>query len=71
MFIFDRYDRKHIFDRNLRIGLVKELILQLTVSNNANDYAYYSKVVVKYPRSLGYQRSSDVSSQREKPKVGC
>lgn len=67
MFSFDRYDRNRMFDRNLRIGLVKELILQLTVSNKAIDYAYYSKISVKYPRSLGYQGASDdVSNQREK-----
>ncbi|XP_078376333.1 integrin alpha-4-like isoform X2 [Oculina patagonica] len=53
------YDRNRMFDRNLRIGLVKELILQLTVSNKAIDYAYYSKISVKYPRSLGYQGASD------------
>ncbi|KAJ7390000.1 integrin [Desmophyllum pertusum] len=53
------YDRNHTFDRHLRIGLVKELILQLTVSNKATDYAYYSKIVVKYPISLGYQKTSD------------
>jgi len=52
------YDGTRTFDRNLRIGLVKDLILQLTVSNKANDYAYYSKMSVKYPRSLGYQGTS-------------
>lgn len=61
----NRYDGNRTFDRNLRIGLVKELILQLTVSNKANDYAYYSKIWVKYPRSLGYQRTIDVSNYRE------
>ena len=60
---FNRYDRNRTFDRHLRIGLVKELILQLTVSNKATDYAYHSKIVVKYPISLGYQKTSDVSSQ--------
>ena len=61
----NRYDGNRTFDRNMRIGLVKELILQLTVSNKANDYAYYSKITVQYPRSLGYQRTGDVSSHRE------
>ena len=58
----NRYDGDRTFDRNMRIGLVKDLILQLTVSNKANDYAYYSKISVKYPRSLGYQRISEVSN---------
>lgn len=53
------YDGNRTFDRNLRIGIVKDLILQLTVSNKASDYAYYSKISVQYPRSLSYQRTSD------------
>ena len=61
LFTFNRYDRNRTFGRTLRIGLVKELILQLTVSNKADDYAYYSKLLVRYPRSLGYQRTGDVS----------
>lgn len=61
----NRYDGNRTFDRNLRIGLVKDLILDLTVSNKANDYAYYSKISVKYPRSLSYQRISEVSNYRE------
>ena len=60
----NRYDGNRTFDRNLRIGLVKDLILDLTVSNKANDYAYYSKISVKYPRSLSYQRTSEVSKYR-------
>ncbi|XP_073236240.1 integrin alpha-4-like [Porites lutea] len=53
------YDGNHTFDQNLRIGLVRELILQVTVTNKANDHAYYSKLLVKYPRSLGYLRTGD------------
>ena len=61
----NRYDDNRTFERNLRIGLVKDLILDLTVSNKANDYAYYSKISVEYPRSLSYQRTSEVSNYRE------
>lgn len=61
----NRYDGTRTFDRNLPIGLVKDLILQLTVSNKANDYAYYSKMSVKCPRSLGYQGTSEVSNHIE------
>ena len=57
----NRYDGNHTFDQNLRIGLVRELILQVTVTNKANDHAYYPKLLVKYPRSLGYLRTGDVS----------
>ena len=63
MFVLDRYDENRRFDNQLRLGLVKDLILQLTVSNKANDYAYYSKLVVKYPSSLSYQRTDDVSKK--------
>ena len=65
MLTSNRYDGNRTFDRNLRIGLVKDLILDLTVSNKANDYAYYSKISLKYPRSLSYQRTSEVSNHRE------
>lgn len=65
MSTFNRYDGNRTFDRNLRIGIVKDLILQLTVSNKASDYAYYSKISVQYPRSLSYQRTSDVSNHRK------
>ena len=63
MFVLDRYDENRRFDNQLRLGLVKDLILQLTVSNKANDYAYYSKLVVKYPSSLSYQGTGDVSKK--------
>ena len=65
MSTFNRYDGNRTFDRNLRIGLAKDLILQLTVSNKASDYAYYSKISIQYPRSLSYQRTSDVSNHRK------
>ena len=61
----NRYDGNHTFDQNLRIGLVRELILQVTVTNKANDHAYYSKLLVKYPRSLGYLRTGDVSRLKD------
>ena len=63
MFVFDRHDENRRFDSQLRLGLVKELMLQLTVSNKASYYAYYSKLVVKYPSSLSYQRTGDVSKK--------
>jgi len=53
------YDRSQTNTQQLRIGVVKELVLQLTISNKASDYAYYSKLLVKYPRSLAYQRTGD------------
>ena len=61
----NRYDGNHTFDQNLRIGLVRELILQVTVTNKANDHAYYPKLLVKYPRSLGYLRTGDVSRLKD------
>ena len=60
-FFCNRYDRSQTNTQQLRIGVVKELVLQLTISNKASDYAYYSKLLVKYPRSLAYQRTGDVS----------
>ena len=61
----NRYDGNHTFDQNLRVGLVRELILQVTVTNKANDHAYYPKLLVKYPRSLGYLRTGDVSRLKD------
>lgn len=58
------YDENPRFDSQLKLGLVKDLILQLTVSNKAIDYAYYSKLVVKYPSSLSYQRTGDCEHER-------
>lgn len=58
------HDENRRFDSQLRLGLVKELMLQLTVSNKASDYAYYSKLVVKYPSSLSYQRTGDCEHDR-------
>ena len=36
------------------IGPVKEFTVQLEVSNKAEDSAYYSKVLLKYPADLDY-----------------
>lgn len=38
----------------LRIGLVNEMTVQLTVENLEQDTAYDAKVILTYPSSLGY-----------------
>ena len=39
---------------NLRIGVVKDFTVEMTVSNQAEDYAYTSVIELKHPESLNY-----------------
>lgn len=38
----------------LRLGVVKNFAIQLTVENKAADSAYTSKITLKYPEALNY-----------------
>ena len=38
----------------LRIGVVKDFTVEMTVSNQAEDYAYTSVIKLKHPQSLNY-----------------
>ena len=38
----------------LRIGVVKDFTVEMTVSNRAEDYAYTSVIELKHPESLNY-----------------
>ena len=38
----------------LRIGVVKDFTVGMTVSNQAEDYAYTSVIELKHPESLNY-----------------
>ena len=39
---------------SLRLGVVKNFTIQLTVENKAADSAYTSKITLKYPDALNY-----------------
>lgn len=38
----------------LRIGVVKDFTVKMTVSNKAEDYAYTSKILLKHPENLNF-----------------
>ena len=38
----------------LRIGVVKDFTVEMTVSNQVEDYAYTSVIELKHPESLNY-----------------
>ncbi|XP_015764430.1 PREDICTED: integrin alpha-9-like [Acropora digitifera] len=38
----------------LRLGVVKDFTIELTVENNAEDSAYTSRITLKYPEALNY-----------------
>ena len=40
--------------QELRIGVVQDFTLMLTVANKAEDSAYYSQISVKHPADLDY-----------------
>ena len=38
----------------LRLGVVKDFTIELTVENKAEDSAYTSRITLKYPEALNY-----------------
>lgn len=44
----------HSSVQELRLGVVKDFVLQLTIENKASDSAYTSKIKLKHPDSLDY-----------------
>ena len=40
--------------QELRIGVVQDFTLMLTVANKAEDSAYYSQISLKHPADLDY-----------------
>ena len=40
--------------KELRIGVVKDFTVEMTVSNLAEDYAYTSVILLKHPESLNF-----------------
>ena len=44
----------------LRLGVVKDFTIELTVENKAEDSAYTSRITLKYPEALNYIGANEV-----------